>query len=230
MSAPVDIHALVGAYALDAVDDLERVAFERHLRDCTACAAEVAELRETAGWLAAAVAEPPPARMRDAVLARIGSTPQERPKRPPTGSGRADRNRVRRWAVSAAAAVVLAAAASAGTWAVTRDHFASQSSQIDAVLAAADAHLVSQEVEGGRITMIVSPSHDAGVAVLSGLRTPDGSYQLWMIDAAPRPVALTESGTGRFYIRGLAPTFGVSKEPKGGSKTPTEVVGKLDIR
>ena len=27
-----DVHSLSGAYALDAVDDLERAAFERHLR------------------------------------------------------------------------------------------------------------------------------------------------------------------------------------------------------
>ena len=37
-----DIHALCGAYAVDAVDDLERAAFDRHLADCEACAAEVA--------------------------------------------------------------------------------------------------------------------------------------------------------------------------------------------
>ena len=33
MAETVDIHALAGAYALDAVDDLERAAFDRHLRD-----------------------------------------------------------------------------------------------------------------------------------------------------------------------------------------------------
>ena len=38
-----DIHALSGAYAVDALDDLERAAFERHLADCADCRAEVAE-------------------------------------------------------------------------------------------------------------------------------------------------------------------------------------------
>ena len=46
-----DIHSLSGAYALDAVDDLERAAFERHLRECEACALEVGELRETVSRL-----------------------------------------------------------------------------------------------------------------------------------------------------------------------------------
>ena len=32
-----DIHALVGAYAVDALDDVERAAFERHLAECAAC-------------------------------------------------------------------------------------------------------------------------------------------------------------------------------------------------
>ena len=29
-----EIHALSGAYAVDALDDLERAAFERHLGEC----------------------------------------------------------------------------------------------------------------------------------------------------------------------------------------------------
>ena len=36
-----DIHALSGAYAVDALDDIERAHFERHLRDCDTCRAEV---------------------------------------------------------------------------------------------------------------------------------------------------------------------------------------------
>jgi hypothetical protein len=87
---------------------------------------------------------------------------------------------------------------------------------------------------GGRVTMIVSPSRDAAVAVLDGLPTLGNgkTYQLWMLGDAPaRDVGLS-AGNGRFYIKGLANQFGVSREPKGGSKTPTltQIVGKLDIR
>jgi anti-sigma factor RsiW len=233
MTGTVDIHALVGAYALDAVDDLERAAFERHLRDCGACSAEVAELRETATWLAQPVAEAPPARLREAVLAQVASTPQERPKRVAASTGRTDRNRLRRWAASAAAAAVLAAGASAGTWAITQRHYASQDSQIDAVLAAADAHIVSKEVNGGRVTMIVSPSHDAGIALLNGLDSPgpDKTYQLWMLDEGTKARSVdTSAGSGRYYVRGLTSEFGVSLEKKGGSDVPHEVVGKLQLR
>ncbi|GAA3449048.1 anti-sigma factor [Dactylosporangium matsuzakiense] len=238
MAATVDIHALVGAYALDAVDDIERAAFERHLRDCESCTTEVAELRETTAWLAQPVAEAPPPRMRDAVLARVHSTPQERPKAAPASGRSGRRSLVRTWIVGVAASVVFAGAASAGTYAITQQQYAAQSASIDAVLAAADARLVSTQVEGGVVTMVYSPSRDAGVAVLNGLKKPEGSYQLWMIstsssgDESYRPLDVTDSGSGRFYVKGLAPGFGVSKEPRGGSKTgrPTEAVGGLKLR
>ncbi len=38
-----DIHALSGAYAVDALDELERVQFEQHLAGCSACRAEVGQ-------------------------------------------------------------------------------------------------------------------------------------------------------------------------------------------
>ena len=75
MTSP-DIHALGGAYALDAVDDLERVAFERHLAECGTCVLEVAEYRETASRLAEGACSVPPPRMREQVLARAAATRQ----------------------------------------------------------------------------------------------------------------------------------------------------------
>ena len=50
-----DLHKLTGAYAVDALDDLERARFEQHLAECDDCRAEVAELRETAALLADSV-------------------------------------------------------------------------------------------------------------------------------------------------------------------------------
>ena len=48
MSQPTEIHTLAGAYALDALTEIERAAFARHVAGCEACAIEVAELSETA--------------------------------------------------------------------------------------------------------------------------------------------------------------------------------------
>ena len=75
----MDIHKLTGAYAMDALDELERARFEQHLAQCDDCRAEVAELRETAALLSETVAVPPPASLRDSVLAGIS---QVRPLAP----------------------------------------------------------------------------------------------------------------------------------------------------
>ena len=56
-----DLHTLTGAYAAHALSDGERLAFERHLAACPACAQEVRELTETAARLGTAVAARPSA-------------------------------------------------------------------------------------------------------------------------------------------------------------------------
>ncbi|TDD78960.1 anti-sigma factor [Actinomadura rubrisoli] len=77
-----DVHALAGAYALDAVDDAgERRLFEAHLARCEACAAELREFAATAAWLGMAVAERPPSGLRGRVLARIPHVRQLPPAR-----------------------------------------------------------------------------------------------------------------------------------------------------
>ncbi len=233
MAETVDIHALAGAYALDAVDDLERAAFDRHLRDCEACAVEVAELRETASWLTHAVASPPPPRLRESVLAEIGRTAQERPRRSAPGAGRSRRSRLVRWTVAGVAAAVLAAGAGVGTWTVAQQGVREENARIDGVLAAPDARLVSSEMAGGRVALIVSPSRNAAVAVLDGLDDPgaDKDYQLWMIgDAGPHSVGVIAGGTGRQYIEGVAPTFAITREPSGGSEQPSsDGVGQIRL-
>ena len=47
-----EIEELIGAYALDAVDDDERAAVEQHLAVCARCRAELVEHREVAALLA----------------------------------------------------------------------------------------------------------------------------------------------------------------------------------
>ncbi|MGI8335594.1 anti-sigma factor [Actinomadura scrupuli] len=72
-----DDHALAGPYALGALaDETERLAFEEHLARCEVCAEEVGGLLATSAVLGRAVALPPPAALRDRVLAEIGRVPQ----------------------------------------------------------------------------------------------------------------------------------------------------------
>ena len=81
-----EIHALSGAYAVDALDDIERAQFERHLAECAECRAEVASLRSTAALLAETTATAPPEGLRDRVLADIATV---RPLPPAVGTGAA---------------------------------------------------------------------------------------------------------------------------------------------
>ena len=60
---------LLGAWALDACSVEETATVEDHLAGCPACTAEADRLGRAVAGLAATVAVPPPARLRDAVLA-----------------------------------------------------------------------------------------------------------------------------------------------------------------
>lgn len=82
----VDIHSLSGAYAVDAVDDAERAAFEQHLAGCPACQQEVAELRAAAGRLAADSVTPAPPSLRASVLRAIAEVRPLPPIVPPAST------------------------------------------------------------------------------------------------------------------------------------------------
>lgn len=69
-----EIAELLGAYALDAVDDHERVAVEEHLTRCPRCAAEVADHREVAAMLAFSGAPAP-----EGVWSKIVDSLEEQP-------------------------------------------------------------------------------------------------------------------------------------------------------
>lgn len=72
-----DLHSLVGSYVADALDAEERDAFERHLRACGDCRREVADLREVVLQLGADDVGPPPAGLKERVLAEIEHVDQE---------------------------------------------------------------------------------------------------------------------------------------------------------
>jgi anti-sigma-K factor RskA len=243
MTSP-DVHALGGAYALDAVDDLERAAFDRHLAECPACTTEIAEYRETASRLAEGAWSVPPPRMREQVLARAAATPQL----PPLGQRRGGASPVARWrriAVAAAAVGVLGAGTAVTTYAVQEQRLGAErvaaaaaqqrTERIRAVLAAPDAALRAGALTGGgRVTVVVSDAEDAGVVVLADAPPPgpDRAYQLWVLDGV-RPISVGLLPTGQSQateliegVRGRD-AFAVSLEPAGGSPEPstTPLVG-----
>ena len=71
-----DLHELTAAYALDALDDDDRRAFESHLDECEECRSELASLSETVSTLAYAAEGPvPPADLRGRILTAARAEP-----------------------------------------------------------------------------------------------------------------------------------------------------------
>ncbi|WFE53233.1 anti-sigma factor [Micromonospora sp. WMMD1155] len=238
-----DVHTLVGAYVLDAVDDVERAAFERHLVECEPCRVEVAELRETVVRLADdTVIESPPPGLRERTLAQAARTPQLRAN-VAGASGTRQAGRWRQLTVAAAAAVLVAGGASAITWTVSNDRISDeqasseQARQIAAVLDAPDARVFERSLQpGGAATVVVSRGRDRGVVLLRDLPAPGSGriYELWLIRGSePRKVGQLAEGdrasTTVIGPVGEADTFGVSNEPVGGSATPTGIVGTVAL-
>ena len=157
-----ELHSLVGAYALDALDERERAAYEQHLAECPTCAAEVREFQATAARLGEAVSASPPAGLREAVLAAARRTPQQRPVVTVVPT-----SRWRRYAPSLlAAAAVLVVASVVALYFDEKDQkseLAAENSRIEAIMKAPD--------------MVVSPTGPGDVAVkviVLGVAGPGG--------------------------------------------------------
>jgi anti-sigma-K factor RskA len=178
-----DIHALSGAYAVDALDDIERAQFERHLADCPACTAEVRSLREAAALLASTTATAPSEGLRDRVLSGISTVrplppvvPEEPEPSTVTASEPRRRRRVVTFLVAAAAAVAIGVG---GVVWVSDD---SPESQYAQVAAAGDAQTITVNVDDATATMVRSEKLDK--AVLKTKNMPDApegkTYALWL--------------------------------------------------
>ncbi|WP_020500231.1 anti-sigma factor [Sciscionella marina] len=228
-----DVHTLTGAYALDALDDLERASFERHLAECPDCAREVREFQETAARLGAAAAVTTPQRLRERVLAEVARTRQFSPAGPRAGRARPGRWTMRITGLVAAAAVIAAAVLGVDLWQTGRDLSGTQSrlAEISTVVNAPDAKSAKGTASnGGTATAVVAPSERRAVLVVAGMppAPADRAYQLWFM------------GGGKAYSAGLlrrddrggfapvlaatvpgAEQVGLTLEPSGGSPQPT---------
>jgi len=232
-----DLHHLSGAYAVDALDEAERSAFERHLAACAACRAEVAELTRAAGALGALAESTPPPRLRDDVLAGIR---QVRPLPPPsdvpaaeepvsTGTARVVPfvRRTSTWLAAAAAAVLLAVGGL--VWQPWQGD-APTLTALEQVQQAPDAATVT--AASGAVSASLDYSRGLGRSAITveGLAPPpEGrTYQLWYIPASGEPRSagfLDATGDRSTAVLegaiGDAASVGVTVEPTGGSPAPT---------
>jgi anti-sigma-K factor RskA len=220
-----DIHALSGAYAVDALDDIERAQFERHLAGCSACTAEVESLREASALFAETTTVTPPANLRSRVLADIATV---RPL-PPILADTSHRSRRPGVRFLAAAAAVIAVGAGAVVWNPFGDDTSqSPPSAVQRVLQAQDAErYVKSFPDGSEATLVRSKSLNQAVLVTKNMAAAptDHDYALWLQhDNVMVPAGIMPAGADNSVLlsgdAASAEGAGITVEESG--REPTE--------
>jgi hypothetical protein len=220
-------HLLSGAYAVNALDsDAEREAFEQHLASCPDCDREVRQMLAIAARLGMATSAPPPAELRERVMAALTATgqlsadqasgpdPSAAPGKlvgPASVPGTATRKpgrhgRSRRygpaWVVGFGVAfvAVILLAVSLGKSQSELHQAQAQNRAIAAILAAPDARVISRTTTAGGITtVVVSASRRELIVSTAGLPALPGGkvYELWLLGPPRiRPAGLLALGPG----------------------------------
>jgi anti-sigma-K factor RskA len=227
-----DPHLLTGAYALDALDDIERASVEHHLRDCPECAAEVRDFQEVAAGLAERVAAPPPPMLRARVFEEVARTRQVSPGSRASRTFRPAAPRRRSFLAAAAAVVVFAAGGVLGGLAWRADQEADQVRQeaaaITDVITDPQRREHTGEVSiGGEVTVVAADRNAVFAARDLPAPPADRRYQLWVVEATGtiRSAGLleVENGSTQTLVEGVAEgaKLAVSVEPEQGSPQPT---------
>ncbi|BDO42247.1 anti-sigma factor [Cellulomonas sp. NTE-D12] len=233
-----DPRDLLAAYALDAVDDLDRRRVEDLVAADPDAARELETLRATAAVLGAATSAAPPPELRRSVLDRISEEGQVPTPALVAGERGTVRRRPRRtfWVAAAAAALVAAAVPSVLAWRQTQEVHRVQAQQQEVVDLLADplAQVRRADVPGGG-TVVGVLSRDRALFTASGLQEPGPGkvYQLWVVrDGVPVPDAVMAAGarivraTPDDYVvlthrYAAGDSLAVTVEPTGGSLKPT---------
>ena len=233
MSGDIDIHHLAAAYALDALDERERAAFEAHYPACEVCHADVLGFRDTLAALSAVSATPAPAGVKDRVMAEIATTRQLSPRVTGSVADLAERRRRRTRTLGGLFAVAAAAAAAfvVGGVVVGRDHRPAYAEALTEVMHHPDARMLTLTAHGTLGTVRVAWTDDGERAVLLGDGIPEvpagSAYELWLITGGtPQPMRVLQpsaNGELRAVVDLTAPpdAWGVTIEPERGSPAPT---------
>ena len=203
-----ELRSLIGAYALDATDALERRRIERHLPTCEDCANEVRMLRETASELAWL---PDPADA-DTIIEDLGRRIPARPRR-----------FVSRISIAVAAVSVAVAGVLGGLYVTERN----ENTRLTDVLASASRQTRLGPERGFEGRGVLHIAKGDAALILEDM-PPAGhgrAYQLWAIKGnKPRSLAVIE-GAGRVVrllkYTGSGDRFALTIEPTGGSPVPT---------
>lgn len=196
-----DVHLMVGAYTLDALDPEHTAQFEVHMQRCPTCRREVLSLRAAAAELGAAQTAAAPSRLRAEVLAAVSRTPQLPPTTvdltlpdaalspaatddiPPDGSGAGTLLELRPRRITANRALAVAAGLllviggalgwRSATLSNNLDQMQANVSAVTSVLTAPDAVTVTGPLSvGGRGAVVTSASVGQAAIVTDGVPAP----------------------------------------------------------
>jgi anti-sigma-K factor RskA len=171
-----DIHLLAGAYAVNALDDLEARRFEQHLTACSSCRDDVTGFVTALGTLAASAAELPPRGLRATVIQAVDQTRQ-------TATSVSKRPHNQRHTLAFFAVFSIAACTAFAVLFVSQSHKNSQLSAKASVVEAADARTTQLVGGAGQIRVTYSSQENGSVLLADGLASaPAGQvYELWFI-------------------------------------------------
>lgn len=221
-----EIEGLLGAYALDAVDDPDRHEIERHLESCPVCRTEVSRHREVAA-LVSGPEQPPPDHVWERIRARLEDSREVLASAPVVRRPRPGSQRL----AAALAAAALVAVGFLG-WRVVE--LEGRIERGGSVLAAAEAALA--DPDGRRLVL---RSDDAALAA-DVVLLPDGTgylfqnnleplsadrtYQLWAM-VGERPISAAVLGSDpevtAFRVGEGTGALAITEERAGGVQAPT---------
>ncbi|UFU06823.1 anti-sigma factor domain-containing protein [Ruania halotolerans] len=233
-----EVRALLGAWAIDAVDDVERQAVERALAEDPDLAREAAELREAVAQLAEAERTPVPAALRERVLLEVaavdprgsdhaGARQSQSEYRRTRGLRQGRRVTLRRLAV--AAALIVAVGIPSGLAWQERQRADRLDAQLEVVidsLVDAQAQVTQADVAGGGSAALIDDGSRVIFAAAGLPELTDQDYQLWMIvDSEPAPADVLDlhDGTATAEMANVpaGASVAVTVEPPGGSQVPS---------
>jgi anti-sigma-K factor RskA len=197
----------VGAYLLGALNDLERQAFERHLRGCSECREEIDRLRPAADALPGSVQQfEPPARLKASLMdiveseATVTALPRRRFTRP----------------LAVAAVLLLGLVAGFAIAQLGGDETRTLAATVDKAMPSAGGTL---RISNDDATLRL---HD--MPRLSGARV----YQVWLQHGdrlvPARTFEVGDDGRGAVDLSNVDEADGVyvTREPRGGAQVPSE--------
>ena len=222
-----EIRDRLGAFALDATSEEERVEIEEHLATCPRCRAEVADHRETASMLAAVGAPAPEGVWEGIAGALDGPIPIDRPSRKQSAA-----TWVKGVASAAAAAMFIWLAVDVIDQRQQLEQVAGtvEEANLGGAAAAALVHpearrvRLSSEEGSTRAEAVVLPD-GTGYVVTDNLEPLSASrtYQLWAL-GEEEPISAgvlgSDPGVVAFTVSPQLTGLAITEENAGGAVTP----------